>query len=48
MSLSMTDLNGQAHDCVAEAFDTTYNILILLYPTKALTTQGIILPGATE
>ena len=44
VSLSMTDLNGQAHECVAEAFDTTYNILILLYPKKTLTGSTIILP----
>lgn len=35
--VSMTDLNGQAHECLAEAFDTTFNVLILVYPTKALT-----------
>jgi Zn-dependent peptidase ImmA (M78 family) len=45
-SFSIADRNGQAHECVAEAFDTTYNILILLYPTKALTAQTIIMPGA--
>ncbi|WIW50463.1 ImmA/IrrE family metallo-endopeptidase (plasmid) [Bradyrhizobium sp. 62B] len=35
--VSMTDLNGQAHECLAEAFDTTFNVLILVYPKKALT-----------
>lgn len=35
-SVSMTDLNGQAHECLAEAFDTTFNVLILVYPKKAL------------
>ena len=35
--ISMTDLNGQAHECLAEAFDTTFNVLILVYPVKALT-----------
>lgn len=44
MSLSMPDKNGTNHECVAEAFDTTYNILILLYPVAALTTTTIILP----
>lgn len=44
VSISMTDKNGQAHECVAEAFDTTYNILILLYPVKSLTAKTIILP----
>jgi hypothetical protein len=37
VSLAITGLNGGRHDCVAEAFDTTRNILILLYPVKALT-----------
>ena len=44
VSLSMTDMNGTHHECVAEAFDTTYNILILLYPVKALTAKTVILP----
>lgn len=35
--VSMTDLNGQAHECLAEAFDTTFNVLILVYPVRALT-----------
>ena len=38
-SVSMTDLNGQAHECLAEAFDTTFNVLILVYPKNALTTN---------
>lgn len=44
MSIPMTDLNGVRHDCVAEAFDTTYNILILVYPVKALSSARIIVP----
>jgi hypothetical protein len=35
-TVSVTDKNGQAHECVAEAFDTTHNVLILVYPRKAL------------
>ena len=35
--VSMTDLNGHAHECLAEAFDTTFNVLILVYPARALT-----------
>ncbi|WP_247564424.1 ImmA/IrrE family metallo-endopeptidase [Bradyrhizobium sp. 151] len=34
--VSMTDLNGQAHECLAEVCDTTFNVLILVYPKKAL------------
>jgi len=44
-SLSIVDLNGTRHECVAEAFDTTYNILILLFPVRALTSSIIILPS---
>lgn len=43
-SLFITDKNGQVHECLAEAFDTTYNIIILLYPNKALTTKTIVIP----
>ncbi|MBZ0147295.1 MAG: ImmA/IrrE family metallo-endopeptidase [Pseudorhodoplanes sp.] len=35
-TISMTDRNGEAHECIAEAFDTTFNVLILVYPLKAL------------
>jgi hypothetical protein len=44
-TVSMTDLNGQAHECMAEAFDTTFNVLILVYPIKALTAATIIIPS---
>lgn len=42
-TVSMTDRDGQAHECVAEAFDTTFNVLILLYPVKALTSTTYIM-----
>jgi IrrE N-terminal-like domain len=41
-TISITDRNGQAHECVAEAFDTTFNVLILVYPVKALGRTAII------
>jgi hypothetical protein len=44
VSLSITDRNGISHECVAEAFDTKHNVLILLYPVNALTAATIILP----
>ena len=43
-TLSLTDRNGTSHECVAEAFDTTHNVIILLYPVKALGKPTIILP----
>ncbi len=39
--LTIADLNGQRHECLAEAFDTTYNILILLYPVAALSATTV-------
>lgn len=37
--MQLTDRNGAVHDCLAEAFDTTHNILILLYPVSELRPQ---------
>lgn len=45
VSLAINDLNGQRHECLAEAFDTTYNILILLYPVAALTNTTVLMSG---
>lgn len=45
-ALPIKDRNGQQHECVAEAFDTTFNVLILLYPTRALTASTVVLPSA--
>ncbi|MFG1382489.1 ImmA/IrrE family metallo-endopeptidase [Xanthobacter versatilis] len=41
-TLILTDLNGNVHECLAEAFDTTYNVFILIYPVKALTKKIFI------
>lgn len=38
------DRNGDAHECIGEAFDTTHNVLLLIYPVKALTGSLIALP----
>jgi hypothetical protein len=43
-TLAILDLNGTEHECVAEAFDTKFNVLILLYPVRALTSTTIIMP----
>lgn len=43
--LTISDLNGQRHECLAEAFDTTYNVLILLYPVTALTATTVLVPS---
>ena len=45
IALSISDLDGTKHECLAEAFDTSWNVLILLYPVKALTSTTIVMPG---
>lgn len=42
----LRDIDGVAHECVGEAFDTTYNVLILVYPVKALTATSLLMPAA--
>ena len=46
--LTVIDRNRQRHECLAEAFDTTYNILILLYPITALTTTTLLMPASAN
>ncbi len=43
-AIPFVDRNGLEHECLAEAFDTTFNIIILMYPVRALTTSTIIMP----
>lgn len=43
-SFAMRDRNGDARECVAESFDTKHNVIILIYPVKALTATTIIMP----
>lgn len=45
ITLSIIDKNGLPHEFIAEAFDTTYNIFILLYSVVPLTKRSIILPA---
>ncbi len=42
---SIKDLNGETHECLAEGFNTTFNIIILVYPVRALNFKSISLPG---
>ncbi|MFM9927489.1 ImmA/IrrE family metallo-endopeptidase [Variovorax sp. H27-G14] len=44
-SLVYRDKNGDQHECLGEAFDTTHNILLLIYPVKALTAMSILVPA---
>ncbi len=40
------DINGLDHECLGEAFDTKHNVLLLIYPIKALTSTTILLQVA--
>lgn len=42
--LVYSDRNGFRHECLGEAFDTTHNVLILIYPTQALSSSIIAVP----
>jgi hypothetical protein len=46
--LAIEDRNGATHECLAEAFDTTYNILMLIYPTRAMTATTIVMPSGFD
>jgi Zn-dependent peptidase ImmA (M78 family) len=39
------DRNGVRHESLAEAFDTTFNVLLLLYPIRELTKPTIVVPA---
>lgn len=43
----LEDLNGDKHECLAEAFKTQWNVFVLVYPVKALTSTTIILSTGT-
>lgn len=47
-SVLIKDRNGDPHECLVEAFDTTYNVLIIIYPVKFLTATTIIMPNAFD
>lgn len=41
----LRDVDGVEHECIAEAFTNTYQVFILIYPTKALTKILIAISG---
>ena len=45
-SIRIKDRNGDMHECVMEAFDTTFNVVILLYPVKSLTATTLIVTAS--
>jgi hypothetical protein len=40
-TLVLKDRNGESHECVAEAFSTTYQVFILIHTVKTLTRTSI-------
>lgn len=44
--LIFADKNGVKHECLGEAFDTTRNVLLLIYPVVALTSTSIFVPAS--
>ena len=46
--LHFADRNGIAHECLGEAFDTSHNVLLLIYPIKALTGSAIYLSSSEK
>lgn len=45
VSLSIPDLNGNHHECLAEAFDTKWNVFILLHSIQTLNSATIVMPS---
>ena len=48
VSVIIQDKNGEPHECVAEAFDSTYNIFVLIFTRKALNTKTTILSSSSN
>ena len=46
-NLGLTDLNGELHECVAEAFTQSHQVFILIHATKTLTARSVIISSAT-
>lgn len=44
-TISLTDRNGDTHECIAEAFTQTYQVFVLIHAVSTLTTSSIIMPG---
>lgn len=45
-NLALVDANGINHECLAEAFNSTFNVFILIYPVRALTKTIFLMPVA--
>jgi Zn-dependent peptidase ImmA (M78 family) len=47
-TISLTDRNGDRHECVAEAFTQTYQVFVLIHAVSTLTSSSIIMPSITK
>lgn len=47
-SISLNDRNGDPQECVVEAFDTKFNIILLIYPVAALAKARFVVSSAFE
>jgi hypothetical protein len=46
--LRYRDKNGVDHECLGEAFATKYNVFLLIYPTKTLSSSSIFVPATVN
>lgn len=44
--ISLTDVNGESHECVIESFTNTYQVFLLIHQKTLLTSTRIILPAS--
>jgi hypothetical protein len=44
-TITLVDANGCEHECLAESFTNTYQVFVLICPTKALTKTSILIPA---
>ncbi|MCB1880515.1 MAG: hypothetical protein KDI54_10730 [Gammaproteobacteria bacterium] len=47
-SIDLTDLNGEKHDCLAEAFTQTHQVFILIHSISTLSSTRIFLPSTGQ
>jgi len=43
-NITLFDMNGAEHECIAEAFTQTYQVFVLITPISILTSKSVIIP----
>jgi len=46
--ISLSDMNGDIHECIAESFTNTYQIFILIHSIATLSKSSIIVPNVDD